>query len=280
MGLAAGIKTGQMTGLKGRDLLSHISSSAYKNVKSGITSGKQGISKWGGSMLEGTANSFVDANHVFNSGGYGNFLKGKMLQRVGYDKFDAKQGERLTDAVKTATSLKEKYQGYASSVGGLNDKAYQSFAQSLMQQGSAGLRSKGEKLLRAHAIYKSGGSGVSEKDYQDAMDIVRDHETAIEDFYNTGFYGHIDLTSTPGYESLDAIKTQISKEINDVKDSNGNSISVNAWGDISNAEAVISTKISESDKVIDQAEKDLKDFKNTERHKNVNMDNKNGRYRS
>ena len=270
--LGASAITGHKAGLRGKDLAGHIASNTWKGGVAGRAGLKNGLTAFGKSTLGSVANSYASASQIKRSGSYSNYAKGKMLQQVGYDKYDAGETERLSDAVKVAEANKNKFNDYLSKVNNLKSNSQDYFAKAMMQSNDQQIKNMGVEYARNLAIVRSNGAGVSLSEFQNAMNYVSGKELALERFYN----GQSGLNGTAAYAELNSLKSSIAKEVQDVNytvhgvsQSVGNLIGT--FGDLNTAAAELNNKYIEADKNFDAAQAANKAYTSSDIHKLVNM---------
>lgn len=260
--LGASAITGSNSGLKGRDLAGHMAMNTWKGASAGSKGLKNGIGAFGSSVLDNAANSYATANQIKNAGGISNYSKGRMLQRIGYDKYDAGESERLADAVRVAESEKNKYNDYLSKVKNLREASQDYFAKAMMQANNE----EGMAYARNLSIVRNNGAGVSLAEYKSALDFVSSKDRELEDFYNGRSSS---LSGTAAYAELSALKSAIVKEVQDVDQQLGSLI--NSFDTLGQASTKLSEKYTEADKNLDAAQAANKAYINSDIHRLVNM---------
>lgn len=263
LSLGASAITGTNAGLKGRDLAGHMAMNTWKGASAGSKGLKNGIGAFGSSVLDNAANSYATANQIKNAGGISNYSKGRMLQRTGYDKYDAGESERLADAVKTAESEKNKYNDYLSKVNNLRKASQDYFAKAMMQNEAT--KDTGMAYARNLSIVRNNGAGVSLDEYKTALNFVSSKNNDLEKFYNGGS----DLSGTAAYAELSSLKSSIVKEVQDVDQQLGSLI--NSFNTLGQASTKLSDKYTEADKNLDAAQAANKAYLNSDIHRLVNM---------
>lgn len=263
LSLGASAITGTNAGLKGRDLAGHMAMNTWKGASAGSKGLKNGIGAFGSSVLDNAANSYATANQIKNAGGISNYSKGRMLQRTGYDKYDAGESERLADAVKTAESEKNKYNDYLSKVNNLREASQDYFAKAMMQNEAT--KDTGMAYARNLSIVRNNGAGVSLDEYKAALDFVSSKDRELEKFYNGGS----DLSGTAAYAELSALRSAIVKEVQDVDQQLGGLI--NSFDTLGQASTKLSEKYTEADKNLDAAQAANKAYLDSDIHRLVNM---------
>lgn len=263
LSLGASAITGTNAGLKGRDLAGHMAMNTWKGASAGSKGLKNGIRAFGSSVLDNAANSYATANQIKNAGGISNYSKGRMLQRTGYDKYDAGESERLADAVKTAESEKNKYNDYLSKVNNLREASQDYFAKAMMQNEAT--KDTGMAYARNLSIVRNNGAGVSLDEYKAALNFVSSKNNDLEKFYNGGS----DLSGTAAYAELSSLKSSVVKEVQDVDQQLGSLI--NSFSTLGQASTKLSDKYTEADKNLDAAQAANKAYLDSDIHRLVNM---------
>lgn len=263
LSLGASAITGTNAGLKGRDLAGHMAMNTWKGASAGSKGLKNGIGAFGSNVLDNAANSYATANQIKNAGGISNYSKGRMLQRTGYDKYDAGESERLADAVKTAESEKNKYNDYLSKVNNLREASQDYFAKAMMQNEAT--KDTGMAYARNLSIVRNNGAGVSLDEYKAALNFVSSKNNDLEKFYNGGS----DLSGTAAYAELSSLKSSVVKEVQDVDQQLGSLI--NSFSTLGQASTKLSDKYTEADKNLDAAQAANKAYLDSDIHRLVNM---------
>ena len=159
LGLASGIATGRATNLKGTSLAAHIATSGYKGAiggKKGLSTGGiiGGISGFTSEMYKTYGEGFARGDQIYTSGGYGNYLKGRMFEKTGYTSHISRQRERLSDEVTQASQYRDRINSYNSGLSNLGSSFY-------------GLYEKRKKSLESQYINSKANVSNSEFKYNE-----------------------------------------------------------------------------------------------------------------
>lgn len=280
-GLAAGLITGKMGHLSGKDLLSHTASSTLKGGYFGYKGGSTGLKDFATGMTGVASGGFVAANQIYNSGGYGNYVKGRLLNKFGTDKYVGNENKRLSDALTSATQTKDKYEDYRGRLSTLKSEAQRLYdarhngglagnadyqAQLAVRKSAAERLAKNAKDSEAREMFAKANTAIN--------DIERDYRTDVGRFYDSALNGtDTSLEAT----TLRSISDKISKEI---KDADQN-INLSTYAGINNAETILDDSIVVADHNIDTAQRALKEFKDKKLYKYTTFDaGKDNKYKS
>ena len=280
-GLATGLVSAKMGHLSGRDFASHALFSTFKGGMAGYKGGQKGIMDFGSSMAGVATGGFVAANQIYNSGGYGNYVKGRLLNKYGFGKYVENENERLSDALTNATQTKEKYEDYRGRLSTLKSEAQRLYDASHnggltgnvdYQAQLAVRKSAAERLARnaddseARAMFASANSEINR--------LERDYRRDVSNFYDSALNGtDTSLEAT----TLRSISDKISKEIKDADQS----INLSTYDGINNAETILDNSIVVADHNVDVAQKTLKEFKDKNLYKYTTFDaGKDNKYKS
>ena len=280
-GLATGLVSAKMGHLSGKDFASHVFATSVKGAKAGYAGGQQGISDFGTKMAGVATGGFVDANQIYNSGGYGNYVKGRLLNKFGAGEYIKNENERLSDALTNATQTKEKYEDYRGRLSTLKSEAQRLYDASHnggltgnvdYQAQLAVRKSAAERLARnaddseARAMFASANSEINR--------LERDYRRDVSNFYDSALNGtDTSLEAT----TLRSISDKISKEIKDA----GQSINLSTYDGINNAETILDNSVVVADHNVDVAQKALKEFKDKKLYKYTTFDaGKDNKYKS
>ena len=280
-GLAAGLVTAKMGHLSGRDFASHAFATSVKGAREGYLGGQKGISGFGASMAGVATGGFVAANQIYNSGGYGNYVKGRLLNKFGAGEYIKNENERLSDALTNATQTKEKYEDYRGRLSTLKSEAQRLYdarhngglagnvdyqAQLAVRKSAAERLARNAKDSKAREMFAKANTAIN--------DIERDYRTDVGRFYDRALNGS-DTSSEA--TTLRSISDKISKEIRDADQS----INLSTYDGINNAEAILDDSIVVADHNVDTAQRALKEFKDKNIYKYSTFDaGKSNKYKS
>ena len=271
-GLATGLVTAKMGHLSGRDFASHVFATSIKGAREGYVGGQNGISGFGASMAGVATGGFVAANQIYNSGGYGNYVKGRLLNKFGAGEYIKNENERLSDALTNATQTKDKFEDYRGRLSTLKSEAQRLYdashngglAGNIDYQAQLALRkSAAERLAQnaddseARAMFASANSEINR--------LERDYRRDVSNFYDSALNGtDTSLEAT----TLRSISDKISKEIRDADQS----INLSTYNGINNAETILDNSIVVADHNVDTAQRALKEFKDKNIYKYSTFD--------
>lgn len=271
-GLATGLVSAKMGHLSGRDFASHALSSTFKGGMAGYKGGQKGIMDFGSSMAGVATGGFVAANQIYNSGGYGNYVKGQLLNKYGFGKYVENENKRLSDALTSATQTKDKYEDYRGRLSTLKSEAQRLYdarhngglagnvdyqAQLAVRKSAAERLARNAKDSEAREMFANANTAIN--------DIERDYRTDVGRFYNSALNGS-DTSSEA--TTLRSISDKISKEIKDADQS----INLSTYDGINNAETILDDSIVVADHNIDTAQRALKEFKDKKLYKYTTFD--------
>lgn len=280
-GLATGLVSAKMGHLSGRDFASHALSSTFKGGMAGYKGGQKGIMDFGSSMAGVATGGFVAANQIYNSGGFGNYVKGRLLNKFGAGEYIKNENERLSDALTNATQTKEKYEDYRGRLSTLKSEAQRLYdarhngglAGNVDYQAQLALRKFAAERLAQNAddsdareMFASANSKINS--------LEHDYRRDVSNFYDSALNGtDTSLEAT----TLRSISDKISKEIKDADQS----INLSTYDGINNAETILDNSIVVADHNVDVAQKALKEFKDKNLYKYTTFDaGKDNKYKS
>ena len=196
-GLASGIATGRATNLKGTSLAAHIATSGYKGAiggKKGLSSGGiiGGISGFTNEMYKTYGEGFARGDQIYTSGGYGNYLKGRMFEKTGYTSHISRQRERLSDEVTQASQYRDKINSYNSGLSNLGSSFY-------------GLYEKRKKSLESQYINSKANVSNSEFKYNE---LKQKYNSAQSEYDNY-------IKSNPNIDF--SVSAQMKRNLSDLK---------------------------------------------------------------
>lgn len=280
-GLATGLVSAKMGHLSGRDFASHALSSTFKGGMAGYKGGQKGIMDFGTSMAGVATGGFVAANQIYNSGGYGNYVKGRLLNKFGAGEYIKNENERLSDALTNATQTKDKFEDYRGRLSTLKSEAQRLYdarhngglagnvdyqAQLAVRKSAAERLARNAKDSKAREMFARANTAIN--------NIERDYRTDVGRFYNSALNGS-DTSSEA--TTLRSISDKISKEIRDADQS----INLSTYDGINNAEAILDDSIVVADHNVDTAQRALKKFKDKNIYKYSTFDaGKSNKYKS
>ena len=268
VGFAAGMRSSKLAGVHGLSRAAHVASSVY----GGASGGRKGLSSGGiiggikgfkDEMYKKSREGYVRADQIYTSGGYGNYVKGKLLNNEGVDEFVKNESARLSEAVNKATQSKTQFENAQSLLSNLKSEAQRLYdeghngglAGNATYQAQLVIRKKAAERLaqrptdvRAQASFSTANTAIN------ALESA--YKRDIRTFYDNAMSGRDRSTEAT---NLKAIGSRIEHEIKDVVPS----ISLNSYTNIDTAQVTLDGKISVANADIQTAKGNLNSFNNS-----------------
>lgn len=273
LGLGTGIASSAASGLGLGAGISHSLSSGFRGLNAGFSGARKGLGAFNENLRNASANSFTRANEIYKSGGSFRHGVGSLLNQVGYGEYDKIRGERLDKSLQKAIEKRGDAENAFNEVNSLKDRSRDLYAEALNENGNI---AQYQQYMHDLSIMRSGGVGVTAADYRRALSNINRHDLDVASFYDSGKLSYsgrsLALSGSycgTSYSSLSAIKSQAETDAGRYEDSTGTKATVANFSDISNAQRIVGTKVSETTKAVSDAKADVDNFKKGKAHKLV-----------
>lgn len=273
LGLGTGIASSAASGLGLGAGISHSLSSGFRGLNAGFSGARKGLGAFNENLRNASANSFTRANEIYKSGGSLRHSVGSLLNQVGYGEYDKIRGERLDKSLQKAIEKRGDAENAFNEVNSLKDRSRDLYAEALNENGNI---AQYQQYMHDLSIMRSGGVGVTAADYRRALSNINRHDLDVASFYDSGKLSYsgrsLALSGSycgTSYSTLSAIKSQAETDAGRYEDSTGTKATVANFSDISNAQRIVGTKVSETTKAVSDAKADVDNFKKGKAHKLV-----------